>query len=131
RMESRIKVLTRKAIKGDIAEAMGKEIIVNGIGLTYMEYENEDKNYIQEFAKEYLGSRPNTVLLVINRVNNGTEYMVYLGSEAAKHVNAKDLIAKLNPGVNGRGGGSVTYGQGFTQGRPSIDTFVSIIKSLL
>ncbi len=110
---------------------MGREIAINGVGFTYMEYENEDRNYIQEFAKEYLGARPNTVLLIINRVSNGTEYMVYLSPETAKRVSIKELMARLNASVNGKGGGSTTYGQGFAQGRPPVDTLVSTVKSFL
>ncbi len=115
KMEGRIKALTRKAIRGDIAEAMDRETTINGVGFTYMEYENEDRNYIQEFAKEYLSARPNTVLLIVNRVGNGTEYMVYLSPETAKRVGIRELMARLNVSVNGKGGGSTTYGQGFTQ----------------
>ncbi len=131
KMEGRIKALTRKAIKGDIAEAMDRETTINGVGFTYMEYENEDRNYIQEFAKEYLSARPNTVLLIVNRVGNGTEYMVYLSPETAKRVSIRELMARLNASVNGKGGGSTTYGQGFAQGKPPIDTFTSAIKAFL
>ena len=131
RMEGRIKALTKKAVKGDIAEAMSRESTVNSVGFTYMEYEGEDRDYIQEFAREYLSARPNTVLLVINRVGDGTEYMVYLSPEMARRINIRDLMAKLNTSVNGKGGGSTTYGQGFTQGRPSIDAFISAIKAFL
>ncbi len=131
RMESRIRELTRKAVKGDIADAISREVMINDTGFTYMEYENEDKNYIQEFAKEYLGARPNTVLLIINRVGNGTEYMVYLSPETAKRINIRELMTKINLSVNGKGGGSTTYGQGFTQGKPSIDPFINAIKAVL
>ncbi len=131
KMKSRIRVLTKKAVKGDIADAASREVVANGIGFTYMEYENEDKNYIQEFAKEYLGARPNTVLLIINRVSNGTEYMIYLSPETAKRISIRELMTKINSGVNGKGGGSTTYGQGFTQGKPSIDTFINTIKTAL
>ncbi len=108
-----------------------REVSINGIGFTYMEYENEDRNYIQEFAKEYLSTRPNTVLLIVNRVGNGTEYMVYLSPETAKRVGIRELMARLNVSVNGKGGGSTTYGQGFTQGKPPIDTFISTVKTFL
>jgi alanyl-tRNA synthetase len=131
RMEGRVKALMRKAIKSDISEALGREVVIGRVGFTYIEYEGEDRSYIQEFAKEYLSNRPNTVLLVINRLNNGTEYLVYLGSESSKRVSVKDIMARLNEGVNGKGGGSATYGQGFTQTKPSIDVFVNIVKSVL
>ncbi|GAB6945023.1 alanine--tRNA ligase [Vulcanisaeta sp. JCM 14467] len=131
KMEGRIKALTKKAVKGDIAEAMGREVTINGVGFTYMEYEGEDRGYMQEFAKEYLSTRPNTVLLIVNRVGNGTEYMVYISPEMAKRISIRDLMTKLNTSVNGKGGGSTTYGQGFTQGRPPIDTFINIIKAFL
>ncbi len=40
-------------------------------------------------------------------------------------------MARLNTSVNGKGGGSTTYGQGFAQGRPPVDTLVSTVKSFL
>ncbi len=130
-MESRIKALTRKAIRGDVTEAVGREVTINGVGFTYMEYEGEDRNYIQEFAKEYLSARPNTLLLVINRTTNGTEYVVYLGPGAANRVSVRDLMARLNASVNGKGGGSTTYGQGFAQGKPALSIFINAVKSFL
>ncbi|MFB6470510.1 MAG: alanine--tRNA ligase [Vulcanisaeta sp. AZ3] len=131
RMEGRVRILMRKAIRGDMSEALGKEIMINGIGFTYMEYENEDRNYIQEFAKEYLDNKPNAILLIVNRVNNGTEYMIYLGNENKSKIDIKELMTKVNERVNGKGGGSTTYGQGFTSSKPSINAFIEAVKSYL
>jgi alanyl-tRNA synthetase len=131
RMEGRVKALMRKAIKSDISEALSREVVINGVAFTYVEYEGEDRSYIQEFAKEYLSNRPNTVLLVINRLGNGTEYIVYLGSESSKRVDIRSVMARLNEGVGGKGGGSGTYGQGFTPTKPPTSTFIEIIKSVL
>ncbi|MGC8543291.1 MAG: hypothetical protein ACP5NQ_05075, partial [Vulcanisaeta sp.] len=57
--------------------------------------------------------------------------LVYLSPETARRIDIRSLMTKLNASVNGKGGGSATYGQGFTQGRPPIDVFINTIKALL
>ncbi len=131
RRDDRIRGLMRRVIKGDIAEAMSREERVGNLVFTYLEYEGEEQQYIQELAREYLRNRPSAVLLIVNRRERGTEYMVYLGQESAKYVSARDVVNTLNSTVNGKGGGSLTYGQGFVQGRPSVEEFLNGLRRAL
>jgi len=129
--EERIRRLTQRLLNNDLELLRSREEVINGVTLTYTEFSNEERSYIQELARRYLAERPGALILVTNKKNRGSEYYVYVGTELAERLSASDMIAVIGRRVNGKGGGSRTYGQGYAEAGVSLEEVVNAVREAI
>ena len=108
------KLLEKKLLAYEIEDALRNAVNVQNIPIIVKIYEKEKASYLQKLGEE-LTIKKRGILIVFNIQDGGVEYRIYVNPEISKLVNAKDLVKLINEIIKGKGGGSTTYGQGFTQ----------------
>jgi len=130
-LESKVKKLMRRLAQVEGEKLISKALKFKNYIVTYVEYSGEESEYIQELARYVTSSYGNSILIVINKTSQGYEYYTYLGNEVADKVSAKELINVINMNVQGRGGGSKTYGRGFTHMKVELSSIVDMVINYL
>ncbi len=130
-LESKIKKLMRRLAQTEGEKLIDKALKVKDYIVAHTEYSSEESEYIQELARYVTSSYRNSILIILNKTSQGYEYYTYLGDEAANKVSAKELISAINMKIQGKGGGSKTYGRGFTRTKVELSNIIDIVIDYL
>ncbi|MFP3081026.1 MAG: alanine--tRNA ligase [Acidilobus sp.] len=91
---------------------------VGGVHVAVIEYPEPDVKSAREALKELTQEFTNSIVTIAVKQDKGYTYELGIGREAAKLVDAKDLIAALGSQLNVSGGGRGTYGSFYSSESP-------------
>ena len=113
-----------------LKEIFHNVIDIEGLKLAIYTPHVKDRETYREVLRKATLRDPKLILVLLTRENKHTYFEISLGSEAAKVVNAKDIVATaISTGIALRGGGKPDHVSGITE--LDIERFSDTLKKLI
>jgi len=114
-----------------LREELARTSPVKGVRILVVESPERDRSFIQEALRRLTDEFADSLVAVVYSVGDQTGVEIACGSSATRIVNVGSLARSIAEKLNGRGGGSESYGSLTVKGSVDIGRVKEVLEELL
>jgi alanyl-tRNA synthetase len=114
-----------------LREELARTSPVKGVRILVVESPERDRGVIQEVLRRLTGEFTDSLVAIVYNAGDQTGVEMACGSSATRIVNVGSMARSIAEKLNGRGGGSESYGSLTVKGRVDLGRVKEVLEELL